>query len=107
MQHNNPERGFLHRCWDLKERYESLDSLDVSIHEVDIPLLFFFFFTLLIKFAESVLVLLSLLQLREYSYFEKGCRKNCVRDNPKGNMAYAQYTVPDTVAVESTFVAFL
>ena len=25
---------------------------------------------------------------------------------PKGNMGYDQYTVPDTVAVESTFVAF-
>ena len=24
---------------------------------------------------------------------------------PKGNMGYDQYTVPDTVAVESTFVA--
>ena len=26
---------------------------------------------------------------------------------PKGYMGYVQYTVPDTVAVESTFVAFL
>ena len=26
---------------------------------------------------------------------------------PKGNMGYAHYTVPDTVAVEPTFVAFL
>ena len=26
---------------------------------------------------------------------------------PKGNMGYDQYTVPDTVAVEHTFVAFL
>ena len=26
---------------------------------------------------------------------------------PKGNMGYDQYTVPDTVAVEPTFVAFL
>ena len=25
----------------------------------------------------------------------------------KGNMGYVQYTVPDTVAVEPTFVAFL
>ena len=25
---------------------------------------------------------------------------------PKGNMGYDQYTVPDTVAVETTFVAF-
>ena len=26
---------------------------------------------------------------------------------PKGNMRYDQYTVPDTVAVEPTFVAFV
>ena len=26
---------------------------------------------------------------------------------PKGNMGYDQYTVPDTVAVEPTFFAFL
>ena len=26
---------------------------------------------------------------------------------PKGNMGYAQYTVPDTVAVELIFVAFV
>ena len=26
---------------------------------------------------------------------------------PKGNMGYDQYSVPDTVAVEHTFVAFL
>ena len=26
---------------------------------------------------------------------------------PKGNMGYDQYSVPDTVAVEPTFVAFL
>ena len=26
---------------------------------------------------------------------------------PKSNMGYNQYTVPDTVAVEPTFVAFL
>ena len=26
---------------------------------------------------------------------------------PKGNMGYDQYTVPDTVAVKPTFVAFL
>ena len=42
-----------------------------------------------------------------YSYFEKGCRKNVHATIPKGNMGYDQYTVPDTVAVEPTFVAFL
>ena len=26
---------------------------------------------------------------------------------PKGNMGYDQYTVPDTVAIEPTFVVFL
>ena len=26
---------------------------------------------------------------------------------PKGNVGYVQYTVPDTVAVEPTFVSFL
>ena len=43
----------------LKERYGYLDVLDVSIDGVDIPL----FLTLLMFFAESILVLLSLLQL--------------------------------------------
>ena len=45
-----------------------------------------------------------------YGYFEKGCRKNVHATIPKGNMGYDQYTVPDipdTVAVENTFVAFL
>ena len=43
-----------------------------------------------------------------YSYFEKGCRKKNVHTTiPKGNMGHDQYTVPDTVAVEPTFVALL
>ena len=33
--------------------------------------------------------------------------RESARDNPKGNMGHDQYTVPDTVAVEPTFVAFL
>ena len=33
--------------------------------------------------------------------------KNVHATIPKGNMGYDQYTVPDTVAVEPTFVAFL
>ena len=33
--------------------------------------------------------------------------KNVHTTIPKGNMGYDQYTVPDTVAVEPTFVAFL
>ena len=41
-----------------------------------------------------------------YSYFEKGFGKKCAREYT--NMGYDQYTaVPDTVAVEPTFVAFL
>ena len=42
-----------------KERYESLDGLDVSIDGVDIVM----FLNSLDIFAESILVLLSLLQL--------------------------------------------
>ena len=43
-----------------------------------------------------------------YSYFEKRCRKkNMHATIPKGNMRYAQYTVPDIVAVEHTFVTVL
>ena len=33
--------------------------------------------------------------------------KNVHATIPKGNMGYDQYTVPDAVAVEPTFVAFL
>ena len=33
--------------------------------------------------------------------------KNVHATIPKGNMGYVQYTVPDTVAVEPTFVSFL
>ena len=33
--------------------------------------------------------------------------KNMLGTIPKGNMGYGQYTVPDTLAVEPTFVAFL
>ena len=45
--------------------------------------------------------------LSVYSYFKRGCRKKCACDNPKGNMGYYQHTVPETIAVEPTFVAFL
>ena len=46
----------------------------------------------------------SLLMCR---YFEKVGRENVHVTIPKGNMGYDQYTVPDIVAVEPTFVAFL
>ena len=35
-----------------------------------------------------------------YNYFEEGCRK-------KGNMGYDQCTVPNTLPVKLTFVAYL
>ena len=40
-------------------------------------------------------------------YFENGCRKNVHTTILKSNMGYDQYAVPDTVAVESSVVAFL
>ena len=33
--------------------------------------------------------------------------KNKHATNPKGNMGYDQFTIPDTVALEPTFVTFL
>ena len=45
----------------------------------------------------------SLIQL----FRERLSEKNVHATIPKGNMGYDQYSVPDTVAVESTFVAFL
>ena len=33
-QNNNPAQGSWHRCYDLKERYGSLDGLDVAIDGV-------------------------------------------------------------------------
>ena len=38
---------------------------------------------------------------------ERLSEKNVHATIPKGNMRYDQYTVPDTVAVELTFFAFL
>ena len=37
----------------------------------------------------------------------KFVEKNVPATIPKGSMGYEQYAVPDTVAVEPTFVAFL
>ena len=37
----------------------------------------------------------------------KVVEKNVHATIPKGNMGYDQYTVPDTIAIEPTFVAFL
>ena len=38
---------------------------------------------------------------------ERLSEKNVHATIPKGSMVYEQYAVPDTVAVEPTFVAFL
>ena len=38
---------------------------------------------------------------------ERLSEKNVHATIPKGNMGYDEYTVPDTVAVELIFVAFL
>ena len=38
---------------------------------------------------------------------ERLSEKNVHATIPKGDMGYDQYTFPDTVAVEPTFVAFL
>ena len=42
-----------------------------------------------------------------YSYFEKADGMNIHATIPKGNIGYDQYTVPDTVAAEHTFLALL
>ena len=42
--------------------------------------------------------------------FQSFSHRNCMTGSPKGDVGYDQYTVPvvpDTVAIESTFVAFL
>ena len=44
------------------------------------------------------------IQLFRERLSEKMCTRIAI---PKGNMGYDQYTVPDTVAVEPTFVTFL
>ena len=46
-------------------------------------------------------------QLKYTAISRKVVGKNVLATIPKGNMGYDQYTVPDTVAVELSFVAFL
>ena len=50
--------------------------------------------------AESFLILYTAIS-------RKVVRQNVHATIPKGNMGYDQYTVPDTVAVEPSFVVFL
>ena len=52
-----------------------------------------------------VLCFLGWTNLKHFS--RKVVGKNVHATIPKSNMGYDQYTVPDTVAVEPTFVAFL
>ena len=46
-------------------------------------------------------------QLKYRAISRKVVGKNVQATIPKGNMGYDQYTVPNTAAVEPTFVAFL
>ena len=49
------------------------------------------------------------MQMKVYSYFEKGCRKKCARDNLDQKLIsdIINTLFLTTVAVESSFVAFL
>ena len=38
--------------------------------------------------------------------FRERLSEKCARDNPERHMGYNQYTVPDIVAVEPSFVVF-
>ena len=54
--------------------------------------------------------LTSAVQIYEFHiqlFRERLSEKNVHATIPKGNMGYDRYIVPDTVAVELTFVAFL
>ena len=58
----------------------------------------------------DLIPLLLLFNLHYVTYTaisRKVVRKNVHATIPKGNMGYDKYTVPDTVAVEPTFFAFL
>ena len=50
--------------------------------------------------------LLEAFDLQYTAISRKVVGRNVHATIPKGNMGYDQYTVPDTVAVEPTFVAF-
>ena len=45
--------------------------------------------------------------LKDTAISRKVVGKNVHTTIPKGNMGYDQYTVPDTVAVKTSFIAFL
>ena len=49
----------------------------------------------------------ELVKLKHTAISRKVVAKNVHVTIPKGNMGYDQYTVPDTVAVKTSFIAFL
>ena len=51
--------------------------------------------------------LIALLDIEHTAISRKVVGKNVHATIPKGNMGYDQYTVPDTVAVKTSFAAFL
>ena len=58
-----------------------------------------------LEFQISVIILLDYACIQLFR--ERLLDKNVHATIPKGNMGYDQYIVPDTVAVELSFVAFL
>ena len=71
---------------------------NLSTSQFKIPLCFCF-----VLFGIRLQLAVSLLQL----FRERLSEKNVHATIPKGNMGYDQYNVPETVAVELSFVAFL
>ena len=58
--------------------------------------------------ALSLMALLTTpLRVSNTAISRKVVGKNVHATTPKGNMGYDQFTVPDTVAVEPTFVSFV
>ena len=51
--------------------------------------------------------LIALLDIEHTAISRKVVGKNVHATIPKGNMGYDQYTVPDTVTVKTSFIAFL
>ena len=66
------------------------------------------FWIVLVDWVPPVLVSGHHLATKKYTAISrKVVGKKVHSTMPKGNMGYDQYTVPDTVAVEPAFVAFL
>ena len=56
---------------------------------------------------QNVQIKLNLLLKVYTAISRKVVGKNVQATIPKGSMGYGQYTIPETIAVEATFVAFL